>query len=57
MTGSEETGLPPPEELRARQEQELRAAFSLATMEDALAREAAEVGIFLRGTGIELFAR
>jgi hypothetical protein len=54
VTGSEETGQPLPEELRARQERELTVTFSLAAMEDALAREAAEVGAFLRGTGIEL---
>jgi hypothetical protein len=54
VTGSDETGQPLPEELRARQERELNVAFALASMEDALAREAAEVGVFLRGTGIEL---
>ena len=54
MTGSEETGQPLPEELRARQERELRVAFSLTAMEDALAREAADVGAFLRRAGIEL---
>jgi hypothetical protein len=54
VQGSEETGQPLPEEVRARQERELKVAFALASMEDALAREAAEVGIFLRGTGIEL---
>jgi len=54
VKGSEEMGQPLPEELRARQERELGVAFALASMEDALAREAAEVGVFLRGTGIEL---
>ncbi|HET6683346.1 MAG TPA: hypothetical protein VFG75_06590 [Gaiella sp.] len=54
MTGSEETGQPLPEELRARQERELNVAFTLASMEDALAREAVEVATFLRATGIEL---
>jgi hypothetical protein len=54
VTGSDETGQPLPEELRARQERELNVAFALASMEDALAREAAEVGLFLRATGIEL---
>ncbi len=54
MTGSEETGQPLPDELRARQERELRVTFALTAMEDALAHEAAEVGTFLRTTGIEL---
>jgi hypothetical protein len=54
VTGSEETGQPLPDELRARQERELRVRFALTEMEDALAREAAEVGAFLRRTGIEL---
>jgi hypothetical protein len=47
-------GQPLPEDVRARQERELKVAYALASMEDALAREAAEVGTFLRGTGIEL---
>ena len=54
MTGSEDTGQPLPEELRVRQERELRVTFALTSMEDALAREAAEVGTVLRRTGIEL---
>jgi MoxR-like ATPase len=54
VTGSEETGQPLPDELRARQERELNVAFALASMEDALAREAVEVATFLRATGIEL---
>jgi hypothetical protein len=54
VTGSEETGQPLPDELRTRQERELRVTFALTAMEDALAREAAEVGTFLRKTGIEL---
>jgi hypothetical protein len=54
VTGSEETGQPLPEELRARQERELRVTFALTSMEDALAREAAEVGALLRRAGIEL---
>jgi hypothetical protein len=54
VTGSEETGQPLPDELRARQERELRVTFALTSMEDALAREAAEVGTVLRRTGIEL---
>lgn len=54
MTGSEETGQPLPEELRARQERELQVTYALTSMEDALAREAAEVGAFLRRTGVEL---
>jgi hypothetical protein len=54
VTGSEDTGQPLPEELRAHQERELRVTFALTSMEDALAREAAEVGTLLRRTGIEL---
>ena len=33
MTGSEETGQPLPDELRARQERELRVRFALTEME------------------------
>ena len=53
-TGSEEEGSMEPDEVRSRQERELQVAFALAAMEDSLAREAAEVGTALRGTGIEL---
>lgn len=44
----------PPDELRLRQERELRVEFALATMEDALAREALQVGLMLREAGLEL---
>jgi hypothetical protein len=54
VTGSDGTGPVPPDKLRARQERELEVGFALASMEDALAREALEVGTLLRGTGIEL---
>ena len=54
MTGSWDNGPLRPDEDRARQERELEVAFALAAMEDSLAREAAEVGTALRGTGIEL---
>ena len=54
MTGSEENGWEPPDELRARQERELGVHYALASMEDALAREAVAVGLMMRATGIEL---
>ena len=54
MTGSAENGWEPPDELRARQERELGVHYALASMEDALAREAVAVGLMMRATGIEL---
>ncbi|HET7368416.1 MAG TPA: hypothetical protein VFI83_08610, partial [Gaiella sp.] len=54
VTGSWEDGSTRPEEIRALQERELQVAYALAAMEDSLAREAAQVGTALRGTGIEL---
>ncbi len=54
MTGSEGTGQVPPDRLRVRQERELKVEFALASMEDALAREALQIGLMLRQAGIEL---
>jgi hypothetical protein len=54
VTGSWEDGSTRPDEIRALQERELQVAYALAAMEDSLAREAAQVGTALRGTGIEL---
>ena len=50
----ESTAVPPPEHLRALQEQELRAVHSLAAMEHALGEEASRVVVALRETGLEL---
>ncbi|HEY7346100.1 MAG TPA: hypothetical protein VH620_11090 [Gaiella sp.] len=57
MTGSEDMGRQPPDELRAAQERELAAGFALTSMEHALAREAFHVGVALREAGVELDAR
>ena len=45
---------PPPDELRAKQERELAAAHSLASMEFALADEAYHIVLALRDAGLEL---
>ena len=52
--GMESTAVPPPERLRALQEQELRAVHSLAAMEHALGEEASRVVVALREAGLEL---
>ena len=52
--GMEPMAVPPPESLRALQEQELRAAHSLAAMEHALGEEASRVVVALREAGLEL---
>jgi hypothetical protein len=54
VTGSDGERPPTAAELRARQERELQVRFALASMEDALAREASQVGSLLRELGIEL---
>ena len=46
--------VPPPDGLRAKQERELAAAHSLATMEFALADEAYHIVRALRDAGLEL---
>ena len=46
--------MPPPDELRAKQERELAAAHSLAAMEFALADEAYHIVLALRDAGLEL---
>jgi len=50
----ESTAVPPPERLRALQEQELRAVHSLAAMEHALGEKASHVVVALREAGLEL---
>lgn len=52
--GSEAMAVPPPDELRAKQERELAATHSLATMEYALADEAYHLVLALRDAGLEL---
>jgi hypothetical protein len=54
MPGSEDIAGQPPDVVRAEQERELAAAFSLAEMEHALATEAYHVALMLRDSGIEL---